>query len=405
MIGLVSAASWLTLATLSAAATIPDTSLLSARAPNANVLYVLTNEAQNSVLALKVGADGTLSDGSTTSTGGKGYSAYPPDSYKGHSYQGSLGVLGSFLVAVNTGSNSFSVFSIDENDATKLTQVGQTISSQGEYPVSVAISEKLSKFCIANTGNKGSVACFSLDQQAQKITPTDATPRSISGGFLLHVATPPQDSYRTLSEILFNDDSTALIATIKGDKQNPGVMSVWPVSENGDISTKRTNSTPASTKYLSGAATIPGTNQLLVTDYGTDISGAVIVSRDAKTDTFAVDHTIAIETNNQITHAVYSSSSKSLFVSDELVNHITEIDPKSGKILNDILVGTPTEHKGFSDLTALGGFLYALDAKEEGSIAVLDAKTRKEVQNFGAKGLGRFALGLASWSGIRISID
>lgn len=41
---------------------------------NAKALYFITNAANNSIVALKVAADGTLSDGSTTSTGGAGMS-------------------------------------------------------------------------------------------------------------------------------------------------------------------------------------------------------------------------------------------------------------------------------------------------------------------------------------------
>lgn len=40
----------------------------------AKAVYFLTNDAKNSVVALKVNADGTLSDGSITLTGGSGAS-------------------------------------------------------------------------------------------------------------------------------------------------------------------------------------------------------------------------------------------------------------------------------------------------------------------------------------------
>ena len=40
----------------------------------AKAIYFITNDAQNAVVALKVNADGTLSEGSTTLTGGQGAS-------------------------------------------------------------------------------------------------------------------------------------------------------------------------------------------------------------------------------------------------------------------------------------------------------------------------------------------
>ena len=43
-----------------------------ATSQNAKAIYFMTNDACNSVVALKVAADGTLSDGSITMTGGAG---------------------------------------------------------------------------------------------------------------------------------------------------------------------------------------------------------------------------------------------------------------------------------------------------------------------------------------------
>lgn len=45
-----------------------------AATPGAKAIYFITNAAENSVVALKVAADGTLSDGSITPTGGAGLS-------------------------------------------------------------------------------------------------------------------------------------------------------------------------------------------------------------------------------------------------------------------------------------------------------------------------------------------
>jgi hypothetical protein len=43
-----------------------------AASTNAKAVYFMTNAANNSIVALKVAADGTLSDGSITATGGAG---------------------------------------------------------------------------------------------------------------------------------------------------------------------------------------------------------------------------------------------------------------------------------------------------------------------------------------------
>ena len=46
-------------------------------------------------------------------------------------------------MAVNAGSKTLSLFKIDPADPTKLTKVGQDADTLGEFPVSVAFSEKL----------------------------------------------------------------------------------------------------------------------------------------------------------------------------------------------------------------------------------------------------------------------
>ena len=46
-------------------------------------------------------------------------------------------------MAVNAGSNTLSLFKIDPADPTKLTKVGNDADTLGEFPVSVAFSQKL----------------------------------------------------------------------------------------------------------------------------------------------------------------------------------------------------------------------------------------------------------------------
>lgn len=242
------------------------------------------------------------------------------------------------------------------------------------------------------------MTCFSIDAE-RKVTSVDQGRRA----FFLRVASPPQHADRTLSQVLFNDDSTALIATIKGDRHpedssypnNNGQIAVFPVSQDGVIASTAgvIQSNPEGAAFLSGATTIPGTNTLLVTDPSPSIGGAAIVSYDAATHKYSTVKAITIEGNKATSHAAFSASTGSVFVSDEQVSHLVEIDSKSGAILHDYRLGD--EHKGFSDLQVAGGFVYALEPAEKASIAVVDVATGKEVQNFVAQGLGAHAQGLA----------
>ncbi|KAI9792130.1 MAG: hypothetical protein M1835_008061 [Candelina submexicana] len=389
------AASSLILATITTAAIVPKDTPGTPNPTNAKAIYVLDNEASNSVLAFKINDDGTVSDGIATSTGGFGCGKYPSESaadgalHDSHIFQGSLGLAGNVLVAVNPGSNQLSLFTIDEQDATKLTLVGEPADSRGDFPVSVAVSEKLKQACVANTGSKASIACFSIDA-VKGIVALDESPRS----FDLSQSTPPTSAASTFSEVFFNDDASALIVTVKGDrKNNAGYVSVFPISKDGVISTEAVKSSPQGTSFLCGATTIPGTNTVLITDPLDSVLGAVIVSVDSATFevvTVAVTH---IGDNNATTNAAFSASTGSVFVSDDYVNHLVEIDPKSGAILNDFHF--EEEHAGFADLTVAGKFLYALEPAEQSTIAVVDVVTGKEVQHLVAKGLGLLAQGLA----------
>ena len=130
---------------------------------------MLTNDAAgNSVVALKVTADGTLSDGSITSTGGKGGSGIDGKTKKPAApdalfSQSALKVEGNMLVAVNAGSNTLTMMTISADDPTNLTMIGNPVNTLGEFPVTVALSPKNTLSCVANTGAKAGLACFFAD--------------------------------------------------------------------------------------------------------------------------------------------------------------------------------------------------------------------------------------------------
>jgi hypothetical protein len=51
------------------------------------------------------------------------------------------------------------MFQISPNDPTKLKQLGTPLSSNGEFPNSVAASHDLKIVCVSNSGAKAGVAC------------------------------------------------------------------------------------------------------------------------------------------------------------------------------------------------------------------------------------------------------
>ncbi|KKY34274.1 putative 3-carboxymuconate cyclase [Diaporthe ampelina] len=102
-----------------------------AKVANGKAVYMLSNQASNSVIAVPIAEDGSLDEAGVSSinTGGSGANGVDgstnqpavPDALFS---QSALAVAGNNLFAVNAGSNSVSMFAIDAGDPTKLTMVG-----------------------------------------------------------------------------------------------------------------------------------------------------------------------------------------------------------------------------------------------------------------------------------------
>lgn len=365
--------------------------------PNAKAIYLLTNDAAgNSVVAMKVAADGTLSDGSITSTGGKGASGIDgktkgpaaPDSLFS---QSALKVEGNMMVAVNAGSNTLTMMMISADDPTKLTMVGSPVDTLGEFPVTVALSTKNSLACVANTGAKAGLACFDVDPK-KGLTPLSQSLIE----FPIGQTTPPIGPENTVSQSLFNEDQTMLLTTVKGDptKNNTGFLSMLPVTD-GCPADKDTRSSPAGTAVLFGSAIVPGTNTLFATDAS---FGAATISLDSAPKLLSKT-TIAHQ--KATCWAAISPLTKTAFVTDVAVNHLVEIDPANGETKQSVTL--PNNNPGMIDLVAAGKMVYALSpGKEVGGkakVVVMDVGAGgkiKQVQNFEVKGVGSSAQGLTA---------
>ncbi|PTN52988.1 hypothetical protein C9J98_17970, partial [Stenotrophomonas panacihumi] len=234
-------------------------------------VYLITNEENNAVVAMPIRRDGTLSTGRLASTCGSGASGIDgstnqsagPDALFS---QSSLTVAGQNLFAVNAGSNTVSMFAIDARDPTKLTMVGQPAAVPGDFPTTVAASADHGLVCVGATGATAGVSCATFS--AQGLGTMDAL-RSFSLG----QTTPPVGPTNTVSQVFFSEDGSTLFSTVKGDptKNNTGFLAAFAVTSgaNGSaasVSQDGTQSSPAGTAVLFGAATIPGSSSLFVTD-------------------------------------------------------------------------------------------------------------------------------------------
>jgi hypothetical protein len=257
------------------------------------------------------------------------------------------------------------MFTIDSTDPTKLTMVGQPANTLGEFPMSVALSTALSQACVANSGAKAGIACFSMCA-AKGLTPLDTSLRA----FDINQTTPPVGPTNTISQTFFNADSTALLTTVKGDPtvNNTGFLSAFPVVNNA-VSTQDVRSSPAGTAVLFGTALIPNSNSIFVTDASFGSATLSLSSSNIAT----VSASTPITDQKATCWAAFSDVTGSAFVTDVAVNHLVEVDVNSGKLIKELNLtnGNP----GMIDLVGAGNFVYALspgNATTKAAVTVFD---------------------------------
>ncbi|KAL8654195.1 MAG: hypothetical protein Q9226_003529 [Calogaya cf. arnoldii] len=364
------------------------------------VIYFMDNEAAgNSIVAMTVGADGMLSEGGRTPTGGKGASGIDgnttmpagPDALFS---QSALTVQGNWMVAVNPGSNTMTLFSIGTKDPTKLTMIGKPVDTMGEFPNTVAISHKNKLACVGNTGAKAGIACFSIHHR-EGLKPVAESQIS----FDLGQTTPPLGPFNTVSHVFFSEDESMLLTTVKGDPMKDptkrGFLSMLSVRKGG-ADARDTRSSPPGTSVLFGSVIVPGTKDIFATDAA---FGAATISTEG---TPSVSRNVTIENQFATCWAALSTMTKTAFVTDVAVDNLVEIDPVSGEILQNtqLMRGNPS----YVDLLVGGKFVYALspgsmDGTRKAYVVVVDVSTRpaKAVQNFQSEGPGRSSTGLTAW--------
>jgi hypothetical protein len=367
-------------------------------------LYLITNDAENQVVALPIGMDGKLSMGMCMATGGAGSNAIDgmtngpaqPDALVS---QSALTVAGNALFAVNAGSNTVSMFMIDEADPTKLTMVGQPVAVPGEFPNTVAASEENSIVCVGMSGAVAGVSCASFSEEG--IGAMDAL-----RPFDLQQTTPPVGPTNTVSQVFFSDDQKTLFTTVKGDppKNNTGFLASYAVgamescgSGSMSVGSEMMMSSPEGTAVLFGSAAIPGSNDIFVTDAS---FGAAVLSVDAATGMAMVKgERGVIEGQAATCWATISAATNTAFVTDVAMNRLVEMSIADASIVGEIDLSANGD-PGLIDLRAAGNFIYALSPgnnETEAAVTVVDAMSKQQVQHFklGSLGVGANAMGMA----------
>jgi 6-phosphogluconolactonase (cycloisomerase 2 family) len=185
---------------------------------NPGAVYVLTNQASNSVMVYARATDGALSFSGSFSTGGRGMGSGPDPLAS----QGSLvlGRWGRLLFAVNAGSNDISVFSV-QNQGLQL-QLLDREPSGGAMPVSIAVYGDL--VYVLNAGNSATafgapdIQGFIMDPSSGRLTQLPGSRRFLPGG--------PASA---AAEVAFSPDGDVLMVTEKGTNK----IDTWSVSDDG----------------------------------------------------------------------------------------------------------------------------------------------------------------------------
>ncbi|KAF6832964.1 3-carboxymuconate cyclase [Colletotrichum musicola] len=361
-------------------------------------VYLITNDRDNAVVGLRVLENGMLSGGAVASTQGSGSNfvdgmTKQPAAPDALASQSALTVAGKHLFAVNAGSNTITMFTIDPADPTKLTMAGQPAAVPGEFPNTVAANKKHQLVCVGTSGAKAGVSCASFSERG--IGAMDAL-RPID----LKQTTPPAGPTNTLSQAFFSNDEKTLFVTVKGDptKQNAGFLAAYQV-DNGNatagLSLEGTRSSPNGTAVLFGSSTIPGSSDLFVTDAS---FGAAVLSVHSSPISASIKGMGKVADQKATCWATISAATKTAFVTDVGKNRLIEMSVQDASIQGVIDLSSNGD-PGLIDLRAAGNFIYALspgNGTTQAAITVVDALSKKQIQHFnlGCLGAGKNAQGM-----------
>jgi 6-phosphogluconolactonase (cycloisomerase 2 family)/LysM repeat protein len=355
----------------------------------AGAVYFMTNEAKgNFLVASAIGADGKITPTEAVYTGGKGGhgqaaggGAPGPDPLF---TQDSVKVGGEFVFVVNAGSNSLSMFKINTAKPTDVRLVGMPVNTQGEFPVAVAFSKKMNMACVVNGGAADGVACFKVDKN-KGLVPVANTNRKLN----LKQTTPPTGPPNTVSDIIFNEDETKLLVSVKGIPPTPGRISSFDVNpKDGSLSAKSVDSTPSKGGVVPFSMTnIPGKNAVLNTDAAV---GFAVYDFSKGANVAATSSIIPIAGQGATCWSNFSPKTGTFFLTDIITSTVTEVkvdDKLVGSIVKQypLAAGSGTIDNAIATING-NDFLYVLSANATSidvmSLAAAGQATKLQTVNF-----------------------
>lgn len=311
--------------------------------------------------------------------------------------QGSVVVSGDYLFTVNAGSNTLSMFAIDEQDPFRPRLIGTPADTLGQFPISVDYSPKLRQACVLNGGAVAGVACFSVDSKMGLVSsgPLRKLPRNI-----INETTPPSGPPGSAAQVLFDPSSTALFATVKGNAGStppkPGSFAVWPV-EDGSVSYGDPVVTQVSDLLMNFGFSFIDERKIFLSDPS---FGASILSVQEDFTLVEEDH-VVISGQKAVCWTQYWQSTETLYAIDAGTNDLYELSATTGALENAITVsglGSSANVTGLFDSAISNGSMYSLT--DVNGISVVNLEEKSQVQYLDLEGFGQrqFYMGMAVWS-------
>ena len=229
-----------------------------------------------------------------------------------------------------------SLFSINAQDPTKLTQVGQPVSSEGEFPISLAINKKGTQVCVLNAGQVNGVkyvhfgtflvnsdtcnnSCYTVDKSLGLIRQPDTLR-------LLNLASDSGPAASVAHHVAYNDANDKLVVTTVG---TPGFLTVWDVSTNGTLSQNFTTVTaPTGGGGPFSLTAVPGTSALVSADTSV---GADVWDLSSLTPTLnqtAPGRSASVSFQGQVANcwSTFSSKTGNFYFIDAGASIVTEVN-------------------------------------------------------------------------------
>jgi len=296
----------------------------------AGAAYFITNEPDgNFVVAAQLNSDGSMVFDRAVSTSGVGaHGVTSPNGPDALFSQGAVKAssTGNVLAAINPGSATVSLFSINPQNPVDIQPIGQPVSTEGEFPMSLAFNKNGTQACVLNGGAVNGVNCYKVDAKLGLVAMPN-TLRTIG----VNQTTPANGPAGSVSHVIFSEDGSKLIASVKGTPPTPGFFATWDVAADGSLSQDFAKVEPPKGGLLPfGMTVIPGMNALLAADAGLgfDVVDLSTVKAGSNSSSLESSKNSATSVGGQkaVCWATFSQGTGNFYLTDIGTSLVTEVN-------------------------------------------------------------------------------